>query len=325
MKKLLVALLGIPLLAGCSNGGGSDNDPQIGYLTYTGIGGLEYRTASQSGITGRKGEFFYYPGERVTFSLGDLVIARDIPAKYRLSPLELDPTLESQLFQSTVKDGLSTHTEVESSVMRSSNYVINWFRFLATLDTDTNLDNGIFIEDDIREQIHRVQVDEPINFNQPPETFGSDANINAPENRFIWAICFPNNISTTCESPTGGRAISGSTTTISFVEKELNRISNEIGSGIRFTPFAFELAAGDTQVQTVQIKTQVSEQEIAELEVLSRNEELVRIHGIDRIGKEFSFFVTDAARSKDRIEIVANIRLEGDYRWHAKSLSISIQ
>src|SRR5690606_19746671 len=77
-KKLLTILTSAAYLSACGGGGGSNNNnAEVGYLTYTGIRGLSYETASQSGTTGDKGEYRYYPGETVTFRLGDMTLAEN--------------------------------------------------------------------------------------------------------------------------------------------------------------------------------------------------------------------------------------------------------
>ena len=85
------------------------------------VGGLEYETATQRGVTGPDGTFQYVPGENVTFAIGGIVLPTVAGAEL-ISPLTVFNTSE-------VTDPR----------------VMNLARLLQTLDTDGDAENGIDI------------------------------------------------------------------------------------------------------------------------------------------------------------------------------------
>ncbi|TAK92243.1 MAG: hypothetical protein EPO09_15465 [Aquabacterium sp.] len=125
-KLFLVLICGG--LASCG-GGGSDassgNDAQAvqsGQFKDSYVQGLRYTTATQSGLTDANGTFHYLSGERVTLSVGGVVIGTAAGA-----PLVIPSDL--------VSDNQSVSNPI----------VTNIARFLQTLDADGNPDNGITI------------------------------------------------------------------------------------------------------------------------------------------------------------------------------------
>jgi len=130
---------------------GDNNTNQVlktGVLLDSLVGGIKYKTASQSGITNSNGEFSYLEGESVTFSVGDIDFPDAIAAP-ELTPLDL-----------------AGSTDVKNSS------VINIARLLQTLDTDGDLSNGITIG----EIAHATASGMTVSFDSP--TFENDvANI----------------------------------------------------------------------------------------------------------------------------------------------------
>lgn len=147
MKNLTLILTS---LATCSliacGGGGSDSDTpskqsssslssasnssssagftavtQTGYLLDSALINADYQTATHSGVTGDAGEFYYEPGETVSFSIGDLSLGA-VSGQTIVTPLTL--------------------TNSESS---SAQAVRNMARLLQTLDKDGTPSNGIRI------------------------------------------------------------------------------------------------------------------------------------------------------------------------------------
>ena len=120
-------------------GGNSDSEDQLtttNLLPSTGIffdspvSGLRYRTNSLSGTTNSKGEFNYFNGESITFSVGNI----DLPstmAKDILSPLDLSSTKNI-----------------------SDTQVVNIVRFLQSIDNDSNPENGIQVDDSMHNAAH---------------------------------------------------------------------------------------------------------------------------------------------------------------------------
>lgn len=140
--KLLVFCLTIILMYGCGSSGDSTTErsmqvtaPSKGVFTDSPVAGIFYQTSSLRGITDAHGEFQYYPGETVTFSIGDVLIG-SAPARPKLTPIEL------------------------SFVMNDRNpKTINIARFLQSLDSDGNHDNGIQITPEIRAEMAGRKID----------------------------------------------------------------------------------------------------------------------------------------------------------------------
>lgn len=105
----------------------SDNPASVtltGRFIDSSVTGLQYASASQSGVTGSNGEFSYLENEAVTFSLGDLTLPAVIGADI-VTPLDV--------FSTENIDDLR---------------VQNLLRLLQTLDIDANPDNGITLSDE---------------------------------------------------------------------------------------------------------------------------------------------------------------------------------
>jgi len=121
----VAALNGIP---GVTPGTPTDNNPgQLGVLTGrfvdSAVAGLQYATATQSGVTESDGSYDYLAGESVTFSIGDITLPT-IPATEVVTPLSVFST--------------SVITDIR---------VMNLARLLQTLDTDGDPVNGIVLAD----------------------------------------------------------------------------------------------------------------------------------------------------------------------------------
>ena len=173
LKSFLIIIIVIQLI----NCGGSENisnvnNPSksaIGVLRLSSpIGGVEYTTKYSSGVTDSVGrfEYKYYEmtvsepdpsdrlaaniGKEITFSIGGIVLG-DTKDKAVVTPVDL------------VEDAndISNHT------------VINISKFLLTLDDDGNPDNGIFINEAVR----NAAVGKSVNFNLSTDEFENDITI----------------------------------------------------------------------------------------------------------------------------------------------------
>jgi hypothetical protein len=118
----LLFLLSIFLIS-CQSDDGKEEVKTLatGVFLDSAVENLSYTTDTQSGTTNSNGEFKYFDGESITFSIGDL----DFPvvtAQELITPLTLANT-------TAVKNDAAT----------------NIARLLQTLDTDGNLSNGISI------------------------------------------------------------------------------------------------------------------------------------------------------------------------------------
>lgn len=131
-RRLLQTLpvLGATLtLTACLSGGGSSSI-QTGIFIDSPVSGLEYQTASRSGVTSAQGTFRYQRGETLTFSLGGVELGSAV-GQAQLSPQDLINDADD-----------SSHPAV-----------INMARLLQTLDADGNLNNGIQLEAAVRDAI----------------------------------------------------------------------------------------------------------------------------------------------------------------------------
>jgi len=102
------------------------------------VEGLDYRTATQSGVTGAGGIFRYVEGETITFSMGETVIGQTA-AKERITPVDL----------------------VSGASDEANPKVTNICRLLQSLDRDGMPENGI----QIPQQAHNVIINYPVDLN----------------------------------------------------------------------------------------------------------------------------------------------------------------
>ncbi len=116
------------------------------------VQGVQYTTATQSGITDADGRFKYIQGEQVTFSIGKSVLGKAAASSF-VTPENLSVT----------GTGLSDQS------------VINVLRFLQTVDTDGVAENGI----EIRQVVRDLLAGTTINFNQTTAAFDADVVVKA--------------------------------------------------------------------------------------------------------------------------------------------------
>ncbi len=101
MFKVLSYSLLLIVITACGGGGSSDeptaeaiDETSPTAVIYTGVfldsavEGLNYQTVSQNGKTTELGEFTYQEGERITFSIGSIVLP-NIPADTLLTPFNV--------------------------------------------------------------------------------------------------------------------------------------------------------------------------------------------------------------------------------------------
>jgi len=136
MKKNInfigMALITSAFLAGCGSDSGSpivaanNTTTNTGVFLDSAVEGLEYSTATQSGITDSNGTFKYLDGEEVEFRIGGITLGKVVGGSI-LSPLDLAGTN-------------SPHNE----------RVVETLRLLQSIDEDSNSSNGIKISNSIR-------------------------------------------------------------------------------------------------------------------------------------------------------------------------------
>lgn len=141
-------VLALPL-AGCLGGGGSsdDDDVRSGTFVDSPVAGLNYQ-GSQTGAstTSDSGTFNYRSGETLTFAIGDLVLGSAAGAEM-LTPLDM----------------------VSGAAGADDQRVLNQLILLQSLDADGNLNNGIQLTEQIRDEVSLVAG--TIEFDQAPANF----------------------------------------------------------------------------------------------------------------------------------------------------------
>lgn len=149
-----IFLCAILYACGGGGGGGGSSAPQApsistGTFVDSPVMGVQYETATQSGITNSAGEFSYIEGETVTFSLGGIELGT-APADEEVTPLDL---LGAEDMDDAISKGVADQ-------------LVNMLVFLQSLDRDHNPDNGIDLGD-----LNTTLADEVLDFDQPTELF----------------------------------------------------------------------------------------------------------------------------------------------------------
>lgn len=206
-SKPLLACLFAGLLSGClDQGGDSDgNDHLRGQLLPSGIAGLSYRTASATGLTDASGQFDYYPGETLEFSVGDLELASGVPADEMITPLEFFADLRSRLETAPVNDeGLLDHRLTEQALLADAT-LINMTRFLMALNWKDTIqeDEGIEIRQRVIDQLNTAlpTLENPIDFSIGPVAFAATGLNPSPANTLLGKICFYEENDERCQEP----------------------------------------------------------------------------------------------------------------------------
>lgn len=133
------------IIFSCSEDDNSDSgnpepgEPQLqtGVFVDSEVGGLTYETATQNGITNENGEFVYFEGEIVTFSVGIIELGSAEGAS-QLTPISIASTPDATVESQEVK---------------------NIAAFLQSLDSDADPSNGITIEAAVVEAINVNEID----------------------------------------------------------------------------------------------------------------------------------------------------------------------
>jgi outer membrane protein OmpA-like peptidoglycan-associated protein len=149
--KLLLVTLPVIFLIGCGGSSNNNSSPTLtGTFIDSPVSGLEYSTPSKSGTTDSSGHFQYKNGEVVTFSIGGIIIGQSV-GDNQITPLDL----------------------VEGANDAFDSTVSNILRFLQSLDSDCNPDNGISITSTISDEVFGRD----INFSASIADFENDVDI----------------------------------------------------------------------------------------------------------------------------------------------------
>ncbi len=153
LRQTALAVVACSALAAC--GGGSGSATHTGVFVDSAVSGLSY-TASPSGLSGTTdaaGHFDYKDGDTITFKLGNVTLGT-APALAQVTP-------------KSIADATTSNSA------DAANIASNIARFLQTFDADGNPDNGISIDPET------INAAAPVNFNQAPADFTSDAGYTA--------------------------------------------------------------------------------------------------------------------------------------------------
>ena len=153
--KLLLVFSFIVALTACGggSGGGSSSGLSVGTFSDAGlVSGLQYQTATQSGITDVNGKFNYLPGETVSFKIGNIALGQAVagPALNTFDLVGIAPPLKGLGVTNNIPNGRLFRQAINISV------------FLQTLDADANPKNGIAIPT----QAIELAANTTLNFNQ---------------------------------------------------------------------------------------------------------------------------------------------------------------
>jgi cytochrome c553 len=132
----ICALTAALALAGCGGGddGGDVGTSQVGTFIDAPVSGMEYETASGSGLTDADGHFTYRQGELVTFRVGKLVIGSTVPDATRI---------------------VTPKSLVEEAVSMGDPQVTLILQTLQSLDANGDPDDGIQISAEDREELEK--------------------------------------------------------------------------------------------------------------------------------------------------------------------------
>jgi hypothetical protein len=153
-----------------------ENSPALieGVFVDSPVEGLDYFTETHVGITDVEGRFVCFEGEMITFMIGDVVLG--------------------QCLASDIITPMDFLNEPQQPYDITHPIVTNMCRFLQSLDSDGDPDNGITISPEVREEM----IGRMIDFNQSIEGFENDPyvlacfdmfnGLNMPHNNMMWCL-----------------------------------------------------------------------------------------------------------------------------------------
>jgi len=121
LATIIISLLIIAMLTGCSDNDDEDLVLRYGTFVDSPVEGLIYKTFSSNGVTNTdktdaNGRFCYYHGEQIAFYVGDIQLGEKVTPKATITPLDLVPGAKSY----------------------NDQHVLLIARFLQTLDKDND-------------------------------------------------------------------------------------------------------------------------------------------------------------------------------------------
>ncbi len=201
-RSLLLPVSLVLVTSACSESS-SSSSTLTGQLMFSGLNGLSYKTATQEGVLDEAGTYKYLAGETISFSLGNLPLVEDVPAREFLSFLEFGIDERVELDDGTVEEGFSTHAQAEVNVSKQG-YTNNLSRFIYMMGdivkSNSAGNDPIFITDWTIEQLNAYLLTDapPVDFNVSIDEFEAEG---SPFNLMLENICFFPEDFIECEEP----------------------------------------------------------------------------------------------------------------------------
>ncbi|MBF0429305.1 MAG: putative Ig domain-containing protein [Magnetococcales bacterium] len=124
-----------------------------GFFVDSAVGGATYYSGGIKGTTDSRGGFYYTPGEKIIFSLGELVLGEVKTSETATTTVMVTPR------------DLAQNDTVETNLLR----------LLQTLDSDGNPDNGITLTAETVNRVDDLQID----FSRPTTEFAANSQLTA--------------------------------------------------------------------------------------------------------------------------------------------------
>lgn len=327
-----------------------------------GVQGIHYETATQSGTTDDRGTYKYYPGETITFTIGDLVLAKDIPAKPYLSPLDFYADSRQALQSpSTDKYGLLSQRPIVDN-LSATGQANDVMRFLVSLDQDSTVTNGnpITITQRTIDQINscisgssncvepfKSDIDSYLNSHPNVSTIDySTLNNQGFINDLVESICFYPAGDYRCAPiktvdpswPTAEqqkqRDINNSHRKLSnitadgaktLLQTDTQNYDNSVAVNYYLSPDAIDLPASNKQIQSVKVLKSAGTPDLVSLQAISQNSDAVAIQSYSSQTNSFQYFVTNQGQAGDVATLIVDFKPAGDYRWYEKTLRVVLK
>ncbi len=337
---LLISVFGFNTGCDESGGGGGGNELKTGYLTAGGIAGLPYQTESRIDITDDQGRFFYFEGETISFFLGDLTFAENIPTKEYLTPIDFLPSAVATIDMGSRDRELMTHRLLEKDAIELPE-IINKTRILLTLrntdDDEDDIDAATVISAETREAVESYVFSVTIDFTKPADEFGveeEDAEKpTLPETIFVDDIC------EILEQPQcrgdSFKEVQGVQQGRDYNQTETDEITTLIGETIFQDPKFLEIPADLDNLYRVNLQRIGPDLDIMEMEVKTIDQipepdgnfpdfpkTVVEIIDYSAVDQYYEFVSVGEAGQETKI--IANVKLAKDYRWHQKDLRVRL-
>lgn len=144
-------------LAACGGGSSSPHtsstSPQVATFIDAQVEGLAFTSTSHRGLTDRNGNFPYTPGETVTFSVGNIVLGSVKPTSNKVTPMHLVPDATSTSDTRVTRILRTLQTLDSDSDLNNGIQISTWAHEVASLKTKVHLDDRNTSDDDVTEHL----------------------------------------------------------------------------------------------------------------------------------------------------------------------------